>query len=536
MVHKTLADLDWALIQGTDKPDLSNDNTHNMHTMRELLNSSGPGFCLAKWTQVSIHLGTGFTHSCHHPTPHKIPLDEIVDNPGALHNTKHKKQMRKQMLQGARPSECDFCWRIEDNTSEFSDRISKSLNKFSFGDHDTIAASTGEEDVYPRYMELSWNNTCNFKCAYCGPNHSSKWAEEIAKQGYYDLPHYGGYNWTDDPQYLEREHNPYIDAFWKWFPDAIGHLHTLRITGGEPLMSKHTFALMEMLINNPNPELELAINSNGCPPDKLWQRFIDLVNRLIDGKCIKKFILYTSAEAWGPSSEYLRFGMDFNQWKTNIELFLRDTTRTKVTIMSAFNVLSIPSFQSLLQYVLSLKKQYNSNSMFAWLEQSGMDVNGQLIKTSLADDFPNAALSPFHNRSQSSEWSTRVGIDIPYVRQPDFLDPTCASLSLLNHHLMPAVDFMYANLGIHGWSSNNGFELWEAHKLKRIFTSALHSANQVENLDHHRKLRDRLWCFLAEYDRRRGTDWSKSFPDDTMQDFIKQCQLDHEQLNSIDSA
>ena len=82
-------------------------------------------------------------------------------------------------------------------------------------------------------------------------------AEEIAKQGYYDLPHYGGYNWTDDPQYLEREHNPYIDAFWKWFPDAIGHLHTLRITGGEPLMSKHTFALMEMLINNPNPELEL---------------------------------------------------------------------------------------------------------------------------------------------------------------------------------------------------------------------------------------------------------------------------------------
>ena len=31
------------------------------------LNKVGCGFCLAKWTQVTMHLGLGMTHSCHHP-------------------------------------------------------------------------------------------------------------------------------------------------------------------------------------------------------------------------------------------------------------------------------------------------------------------------------------------------------------------------------------------------------------------------------------------------------------------------------------
>jgi hypothetical protein len=61
------------------------DNTRNK------LNMVGHGFCLAKWTQVTMHLHNGTTHSCHHPKPHKIPLEEILTNPTALHNTNFKK-------------------------------------------------------------------------------------------------------------------------------------------------------------------------------------------------------------------------------------------------------------------------------------------------------------------------------------------------------------------------------------------------------------------------------------------------------------
>ena len=155
-----------------------NINKENKDTY-DFLNSIGPGFCLAKWTQVTVHLESGTTHSCHHPVAHKIPLEEIEKDPGALHNTLFKKEQRKAMLQGKRPSECDYCWRIEDNTNQYSERVFKSHTSWSQIDKDKIANSTGDENFYPRYVEVSFSNVCNFKCTYCGPNFSSKWMKKL---------------------------------------------------------------------------------------------------------------------------------------------------------------------------------------------------------------------------------------------------------------------------------------------------------------------------------------------------------------------
>ena len=57
---------------------------------KKKLDKISPTLCLAKWTQSNIYLGSGMTHSCHHPAPHKIPLVEIQENPAALHDTQHK--------------------------------------------------------------------------------------------------------------------------------------------------------------------------------------------------------------------------------------------------------------------------------------------------------------------------------------------------------------------------------------------------------------------------------------------------------------
>ena len=66
------------------------------------LNSISPSFCAAKWYNASIHLGHGYTGSCHLPLPHPIDLEQIKTNPSAIHNTDHKKSMRKMMLEGTR--------------------------------------------------------------------------------------------------------------------------------------------------------------------------------------------------------------------------------------------------------------------------------------------------------------------------------------------------------------------------------------------------------------------------------------------------
>jgi urate oxidase len=75
------------------------ENKHFVDTKKKL-DKVGCGFCLAKWTQVTIQMQTGHTHSCHHPKTHKIPVSELKRNPSALHNTRFKKRRRREMLEG----------------------------------------------------------------------------------------------------------------------------------------------------------------------------------------------------------------------------------------------------------------------------------------------------------------------------------------------------------------------------------------------------------------------------------------------------
>ena len=71
-------------------------NKENVETVKNLLNDTGCGFCLAKFTQVTMHLGTGLVHSCHHPKAHVVPLEELENNPAALFNTSKLKKSTKR--------------------------------------------------------------------------------------------------------------------------------------------------------------------------------------------------------------------------------------------------------------------------------------------------------------------------------------------------------------------------------------------------------------------------------------------------------
>ena len=120
----------------------TSDYQKDADTAKEKLDTVSPSFCLAKWNQVSILLQTGQTHSCHHPSPHVVPREEVIKNPSALHNTEFKKLQRKTMLQGGRPKECDYCWNVEDaNSDSFSDRHLKSGEAWAFPYFDRIKKS-----------------------------------------------------------------------------------------------------------------------------------------------------------------------------------------------------------------------------------------------------------------------------------------------------------------------------------------------------------------------------------------------------------
>jgi pyruvate-formate lyase-activating enzyme len=335
--------------------------------VKDKLDAVGCGFCLAKWTQVTMHLHNGTTHSCHHPEPHKVGLEEIKINPTALHNSKIKKQARKQMLNNERPSECQYCWNVEDNSSSFSDRTYKSSEPWSEPYYNEISKSDWRENYNPKYVEVSFSNTCNFKCAYCGPEYSSKWMEEINEHGAYDLSF--TYNGIDrmvernTKPYKQSEQNPYVDAFWEWFPELYSTLDTFRITGGEPLLSKDTWKVLDFIINSetPNKNLKLSINSNLGVPDELVDKLIEKLDKIIVDNKVKELIIFTSCDGYGKQSEYTRYGMDFDKLFHNIDKVLKKLPRVTIVVMSTFNIFSIFSYEQLIKKIHKMKiKHFNT--------------------------------------------------------------------------------------------------------------------------------------------------------------------------------
>ena len=446
------------------------DDLKLLKPVKEELDSIGCGMCLAKWTQVTIHLGPGITHSCHHVGAHKIPLDELKNNPNALHNTIEKKMRRKEMREGKRPKECDYCWRIEDNTQEYSDRVWKSSANWSQVDKELIFNSDPMDDIYPRYVEVSFSNVCNFKCSYCGPAFSSKWTEEIKSKGPYKLyqTHYNGIK-ESEVSYPNREDNPYIEAFWKWFPQAVKHMYTFRITGGEPLLSKHTFKVIDYLLANPQPHLHFAINTNACPPGDLWETFVKKIKQLEENKSVKYFSLYSSAESFGEHAEYSRDGMDWELFSKNLRYFLDNTNTSELMLMSAVNMLGLPSLTTYLRFVSKLKK-------------GNVD---------------------------------RIVADFAYVRHPEFLDIKIADKITIDKYLKPSIQYMI--------SKKENFSEYEYIKLNRIYEDCV--ARFKKDIDVSKE-RIQFLQFINEYDKRRGKNFTEVFPE--YNNFVKVCEKNND--------
>ena len=426
-------------------------STVGFDIVKDKLDSVGCGFCLAKWTQVTMHLHNGTTHSCHHPEPHKIGLEEIVRNPTALHNSKIKKQARKEMLEDKRPTECQYCWNVEDSSSSFSDRIFKSSEPWSEPYFDEITKSDWRADYNPKYAEVSFSNTCNFKCAYCGPEYSSKWMEEINEFGPYNLSYeYNGTRRMEERNtkpYKHSEQNPYVDAFWEWFPELYESLDTFRITGGEPLLSKDTWKVLDYIIDSekPNKNLKLSINSNLGVTDELIDKLIEKLEIIIKDNKVKELIIFTSCDGYGKQAEYTRFGLDFEKLFQNVDKILTILPRVTVVVMSTFNIFSVFSYEKLIKKIYKLRyKNYNTKRY----------------------------------------WSSAIILDTSYLRHPPFM-----SFRILKDY----IDVEYFNRWIKYMQFNSTFRSLNFHKTQALSDIGF-STQEIEKIS---RIKD---IFLADID------------------------------------
>lgn len=503
-------------------------------SVRELLNSYSPSLCMAKWLQVSINLTNGTTQSCYHPPPHPIPLTELKIDVSALHNTKHKKNERKQMLTGQRPEGCAYCWRVEDagDGNHLSDRHYKSAEWWARPNIDKVIKNGHNQNITPAYVEVNFNRTCNFKCMYCSPHLSTTWEEEVRKHGPYKL-----YNFThNDISHLEQEgfmpiessskDNPYVQAFWRWWPEIYYDLRVFRMTGGEPLMDRNTFKVLDYVANHPHSLLELSITSNMCPPDpKLFTRFLSKVQeiekiKLLDkhpklhnefnkqfqyvDKGFKRFWLYISLDSVGQQAEYIRYGLNYEVMLKNVRRFLDETKFTTVSFINTFNLLSIPGLKEFLQLILDLRKEFG-----------GSNQQEQEIPINPTDFEQRRGLV---SKKYLLKKGQRIYFDIPILDYPNWFNPKNASPDLIKE-LKSALTFMKQNeQGDNYLDTFEGFKPHEILKLERNIDIIEQGLSPEQTL----KNKIQFYQFIKEYDFRKGTDFISTFP--TMKGYYLNCK------------
>jgi len=331
---------------------------------KKVLDTKSASFCAAKWYNATIWLGSGMTTSCHHPLPHRVEVDDVVENPSALHNTHKKKAERQLMQHGDRPAGCEYCWKIEDmGVDAISDRVYKS-KIYPLEELNRAYQTNYTEDFNLRTLEISFDRTCQFACSYCNPAFSSTWVRDIHQNGpYLGLESDGRNHFThthDSSQlYKFGETNPYVEAFFAWWESDLHQtLDELRITGGEPLMSGYTWKLLDWFRENKGRSTtRLAINSN-LGSDVDVDRLFNSVDSPID--------LYTSNESIGLQAEYIRDGLVWGDWANTVELTLDNQIGHKLRglhIMCTINALCLDSLVDFLDCIVNWKLSYGKEAV-----------------------------------------------------------------------------------------------------------------------------------------------------------------------------
>ena len=421
------------------------------------------------------------------------------------------------MLNGERPAGCNYCWRVEDIGGR-SDRVYRSGEYWAQNARTSIINALDFGDVDPRYVEINFNQACNFKCMYCSPHLSSTWEEDVEQHGHYTIIDQSGrpsgHNNLEYfksqgmmPLKVKQEDNPYLDAFWKWWPTMYKSLDVLRLTGGEPLMDANTYRIMDYIHATPNAWLELSVTTNMCPPKpELMDKFISKVQKLEEvqvwndpdrfnpgsgnnwyvNMALKNFALFVSVDSVGDHAEYMRNGLKFDLMQENVQRFLSDTNNTTLTFINTFSALSVPRIRQFLGYILELRKQYSKDKQ----------GTKHIPVTDPRRPHPDYVIEP----------RQRIWFDLPILSFPSWQAVNILP-SEFDQYLVDAIHFMKEHANTDNF---DGFYDFEIAKLERNL-----SIMRSRNADDQNILIDRrnFVSFFDQYDARNSTNLVTTFPE-----------------------
>jgi pyruvate-formate lyase-activating enzyme len=202
--------------------------------------------------------------------------------------------------------------------------------------------------VTPKISEIYLTNTCDLACVYCQPCFSSRNNAELKKFGPYPI----------GIRPIERisTRDQYFDAYMSWLDRNYQHLARLSILGGEPLLQKELWEILEFVSNRTNHNIEIAINSNLNADPATVERFVEIGKELLISKKIKRLDMCCSLDCWGPQVEFIRHGLDLGRWRKNFEYLIQHKWLS-ISVHHVITALSISTTSDMQLAIGEYKKQ-----------------------------------------------------------------------------------------------------------------------------------------------------------------------------------
>jgi len=205
-------------------------------------------FCMLPFMHIYGSAGGDMVPCCE---AQETPLNNPGETALESWNNENYKELRRALAEDERPERCEVCWHNEDSgiVSNRQQWEKDNWNEFSevIEVNDDYSVSNS-----PKWIELKVSNFCNLKCIMCSTHSSYKRVKDLDIITKYQ---------KDGHETKLLRPTTLFNSLNEW-PELWESVHTLQFTGGEPIINKEHYDLLESIPQHLKSGIKLRYASN----------------------------------------------------------------------------------------------------------------------------------------------------------------------------------------------------------------------------------------------------------------------------------
>lgn len=296
-------------------------------------------FCLAPWVHSHINEDGKRYLCCKADKAHSFSKD-IKEPFDDYWNSIEMREVRKKMLNQTPPKECMGCVQGDSAQKPYREHFNRLYG--SMWEH--LQEQSDQDGLYkkkPVDFDYRINDICNLSCRMC----SSEFSSSI-----YALEAKSGLKESRSQDSREVKKNMEVE-----FESLVGNTETRRIyfADGEPLLSKLNWKMLDnLIVSGISRNVELAFNTNLTQIHLYKAKINTVIARF------KKVEFIVSIDGVGETQEFVRNGVDWNQWVTNLSELKNMVSSHRIFFNITFTTPLLMNLRPLIEFLKDQKIEF----------------------------------------------------------------------------------------------------------------------------------------------------------------------------------